>query len=60
MGDIKLQVFDAQNEIIKLQSEIINEIFRLLGMHMEADELSCIPAVEKMDRVKTMRSEYQI
>ncbi len=48
--EIKLELFESQSEIIRIQSEVIDDLFRLLSMHMEAEELDNLPVVEKINR----------
>ena len=58
--DIKLELFENQSEIIRLQSEVIDELYRLLAQHMEADELDHIPAVNKINQAAALRSELEL
>ena len=64
MGDaireIKLELFESQSEIIRIQSEVIDDLFRLLSMHMEAEELDNVPVVEKINRAASLRAEHQL
>jgi len=55
--EIKLELFESQNEIIRLQSECIDELFRLLAMHLEPEDLSSVPVIEKINRVVMIRTE---
>lgn len=55
--EIKLEVFTSQSEIIRLQSEVIDELFRLLAMHLEAEELDRLPCIEKINRAAAIRTE---
>lgn len=58
--DIKLELFENQSEIIRLQSEVIDELYRLLAQHMEADELDRIPAVDKINQAAALRLELEL
>lgn len=58
--DIKLELFESQNEIIRLQSECIDELFRLLAMHLEPEDLSSVPVIEKINRAAMLRAEHQL
>jgi hypothetical protein len=51
------KVVDVQNSIIKLQSEVITELFHLLSMYIVADELDNLPAVSKINLAAALRSE---
>ena len=48
---LQVELYEAQNEIIRLQSECIDELFRLLAMHIELEELSNISAIKKLNEV---------
>lgn len=58
--EIKLELFESQSEIIRIQSEVIDDLFRLLSMHMEADELDSLPVLEKINRAALLRAEHQL
>lgn len=51
------EIVDRQNTIISMQSEIINEMFQLLGQHLAADELDSLPAVRKINVAAAIREE---
>lgn len=51
------EIVDRQSTIISMQSEIINELFRLLGQHLAADELDSLPAVRKINMAAAIREE---
>ena len=52
-------VFDSQSEIIKLQSEIIDELFCIVCQHVTAEELVSLSAVEKIDRAAKIRAHTE-
>lgn len=60
MRDIKYEVFEAQSEIIRLQSEVIDDLFRLLAIHAELDEADTQAAVEKINRAAMLRAEHEL
>lgn len=60
MRDIKYKVFEAQSEIIRLQSEVIDDLFRLLAIHAELDEADTQAAVEKINRAAMLRAEHEL
>ena len=60
LREVRLELFDAQNEIIMLQSECIDELVRLLCLHMEPEELSSLPAVGKINRSAVLRAEHEL
>lgn len=62
--EIKLEIFQHQSEtiqgqaeIIKLQSEVVNDLFHLLMMYMEVEEIEHLPAIEKIKRAAMLRAE---
>ena len=58
--DVKLELFESQNEIILLQAEAIDELFRLLVNHVETEELSNLSAVEKVNEAARIRAEKRL
>ena len=60
MRDVKYEVFEAQSEIIRLQSEVIDDLFRLLAIHAELDEADTQAAVEKINRAAMLRAEHEL
>ena len=51
------EIVDRQNVIISIQSDIINELFQLLGQHIAPDELDQLPQVQKINLASEIR-EY--
>ena len=60
LRDIKLELFESQGAIIRLQSEVIDELFRLLCQHMGAEELSSLPVAEKINEAAMIRAEHEL
>lgn len=58
--EIRLELLESQSEIIRIQSEVISDIFRLLCQYMEADELDGLPVIEKINQAASLRAEYQL
>lgn len=58
--EIKLELFERQSEVIRIQSEVIDDLFRLLSQHLEAEELDNLPVVEKINRAASLRAEHQL
>lgn len=58
--EIKIELFEAQNEIIRLQSEVIDEMLKLLSMHLEPQELNSLPAIEKINKAAMIRREHEL
>lgn len=51
------EIVDKQNSIISMQAGIINELFQLLSMHIDAEELDCLPVVSKINAAAEIREE---
>jgi len=60
LSDVKIEVFTRQSEIIRLQAEIIDELFRLLAQHLTAIELDKLPVIEKINDVARIREENNL
>ncbi len=58
--NLQIELYEAQNEIIRLQSECIDELFRLLAMYIESEELSNIPAINKIKKAAMIRAEHEL
>ena len=58
--EIKLELFESQSEIIRIQSEVIDDLFRLLSQYMEAEELDSLPVIEKINRAASLRKEHEL
>ena len=52
-----IEVIEMQNEIIKLQSDSINELFRILAQHLTPDEIKTIPTLSAMSRAAKLNAE---
>lgn len=51
------EIVDKQNTVISMQSEIINELFQLLGQHVAPDELDQLPQVQKINLAAEIRED---
>ena len=58
--EIKVELFERQNEIIRIQSEAIDELFRLLSMYIAAEEFDSLPVIEKINRAAMIRAEHEL
>lgn len=58
--DIGLEIFESQSEIIRIQSEVIDDLFRLLSQHIAADELDSLPVIQKINRAAMLRNEHEL
>ena len=54
------EIVDKQNTVISMQSEIINELFQLLGQHVAPDELDQLPQVQKINLAAEIREDISM
>ena len=54
-----IEIIDTQNTIIKMQSEIIYDLFGLLKQYVSVEELDNIPAIKKINDVTRMNEEIE-
>lgn len=52
-----IEIVDRQTAIVKLQADIINELFRLLSQHISAEELDALPVIDKINLAAQMLPE---
>jgi hypothetical protein len=57
--DQLVRVYAVQSEIISIQKEVIDDLFRLLAMHLSADELDNLEVVGKINEAARLRRDYQ-
>lgn len=50
-----LKIIDTQNTIIKIQSDVINELFLLLMNHIEIKEIDNLPVINKINLAAELR-----
>lgn len=53
------EIVDKQNTVISMQSEIINELFQLLGQHVAPDELDQLTQVQKINLAAEIREDIR-
>lgn len=53
------EIVDKQNTIIRIQSDVIDELFLLLMQHISADEVDRLPCVEKINEAARIRLEIE-
>lgn len=54
-----IEIIDTQNTIIKMQSEIIYDLFGLLKQYVSVEELDNIPTIKKINDVARMNGEIK-
>ncbi len=58
MSDL-VEIVETQNEIIRIQSDIIDELFALLSQHLSTNEIGMLPALGKAERAVKLRKEIK-
>lgn len=59
MREDLVEVVDRQNEIIQIQSGVIDELFRLLSQHLTAEELDALPVIAEINHAAKIRAEIE-
>jgi hypothetical protein len=54
-----LGTIDKQEKIMDLQKDVINDLFRLLSLHISAEELNGLDAVKKINLAAQIRAEIE-
>ena len=49
--------YETQSIVVHLQAEIIDELFRLLALHLSAEELKALPVTEKIKKAVSLRED---
>ncbi len=52
-----LKTVERQNSIIRIQSDVIDELFRLLLQHISAEEADSLPVIRKINTAASLRQE---
>lgn len=52
-----LETVERQNSIIRIQSDVIDELFRLLLQHISAEEADNLPVIQKINTAASLRKE---
>lgn len=54
-----VEIVEKQNAIIRIQSDVIDELFLLLMQHVTADEVDRLPCVERINEAARIRREIE-
>lgn len=54
-----LQIMERQNEIIRLQADSINELFKLLIEHISVEEADSLLVLKKINLAAELRAEIK-
>jgi hypothetical protein len=58
-NDNLVGIVDLQNEIIRIQSNVIDELFRLLSQHIAAEELDNLPVIAEINLAAQIKAEIE-
>lgn len=50
-----LETVEKQNAIIRIQSDVIDELFCLLMQHISVEEVDRLPVIDKINQATTLR-----
>lgn len=56
MNDLA-ELIERQNAVIRIQSEVIDELFVLVLQHITAEEADSLPAIEKINIAAKLREK---
>jgi len=54
-----LQLVEKLTSVVRIQSEVINEIFQLLMQHISAEEADALQVTQKINRAAEIMKEVQ-
>lgn len=52
-----VEIIERQNEIIRIQSDSVNELFRLLMEHITVEEADRLPVLKKLNYAAELKAE---
>lgn len=53
------EIIEKQNTIIRIQSDVVDELFLLLLQHIEASEADKLPVIKKINIAAQLREEIK-
>ena len=54
-----VEIVEKQNAIIRIQRDVIDELFLLLMQYVSADEVDRLPCVERINEAARIRREIE-
>lgn len=54
-----IEAFETQNVIIKMQSEVINDLLSLLMQHEAVEAVDNLPCIQKINKAARLREYLQ-
>lgn len=55
----QVEVVEKQNAVIRIQSDVIDELFLLLMQHISAEDAGALPCIEKINEAARIRQEIE-
>lgn len=55
----EIEVVEKQNAIIRIQSDVIDELYRLLMQHISAEEADALPVISRINEAAIIRREIE-
>ncbi len=57
---LKYELFEAQSQIIQLQKNAIDELFRIIMLHDDITDADTVAAVDMINEAAQIRAEHQL
>ena len=54
-----VEIIERQNEIIRIQADFVNELFKLLIEHITVEEADKLPVLKKINLAAELRAEIK-
>ena len=54
------EIIECQNCVIKMQADVISELFSILAQHIDPDELDSLPPVKKINAAADIREKSRM
>jgi len=54
-----VEIIERQNEIIRIQADSVNELFKLLIEHITVEEADKLPVLKKINLAAELRAEIK-
>lgn len=58
--DFLMEQIEVLNLITKIQADVINELFLLLGLCMTSDEIQELPAIKKINEAAKLKADLKL
>ena len=58
--DFLMEQIEVLNLITKIQADVINDLFLLLGLYMASDEIQELPAIKKINEAAKLKADLKL